>query len=120
MIGILNLKRFEIPSKNIYEKDIQDLGGKLESDVSLLKILSDVYPNFEWLPWKFSSCPQNYWSDLSNQRKFLDHISKQLHHKDFSDWYKLTNRVSLPTFKNIYKQGHPKNWRETRSLRQIQ
>src|SRR3989338_8200980 len=32
---------------------------------SLIKLLQDTYPNYEWLPWKFESkVNQGFWKDI--------------------------------------------------------
>ena len=70
---------------------------------SLYKVLSVVYPEYEWLPWKFSNCPRNFWDDEKNQRKFMDWVGKELKIKDMSDWYKVSYRVKLPWFCSLLK-----------------
>jgi hypothetical protein len=56
-------------------------------------MLSIVYSEHEWLPWQFVSCPNNYWDDVKNHRKFLEWASKQLNVKEFDDWYKVPAKV---------------------------
>lgn len=34
-------------------------------------IVSSLYPEHEWLPWRFSSPPRNWWTDFSLRRKYL-------------------------------------------------
>jgi hypothetical protein len=58
-------------------------------------LLSGVYPEFDWLPWKFEKTPKNFWVDMKNQRKFLDWAGKQLGIKEMSDWYKISSKVYL-------------------------
>lgn len=60
-------------------------------------LLSSVFPEYEWLPWKFAQCPKNYWNDDVNKKKFLDWAGKQLGVNEISDWNKITTKV----FKNI-------------------
>ena len=60
---------------------------------SLQSILQDLYPNYNWLPWKFENCPRNFWKDIQNQRKFLDWVGNQLNIKEMSDWYKVNPNV---------------------------
>ena len=62
---------------------------------SLSKLLANVYPEYEWLPWRFSKCPQNYWGDVNNQKKFVNWAGKELKIKELSDWYKVTNQVEI-------------------------
>jgi hypothetical protein len=59
-------------------------------------LLADVYPDYTWLPWKFTAIPRNYWENIQNQRKSVDWAAAQLNIKEMSDWYKITNAVTLP------------------------
>ena len=49
----------------------------------------EVYPEYDWLPWKFEKCPKKYWHDVKNERKFMDWAGKELNVKEMSDWYNL-------------------------------
>jgi hypothetical protein len=61
---------------------------------SPLRMLSTIYPEYDWLPWKFNEpCPPNYWESVNNQRKFIDWAGKQLSVKEMSDWYKVSKMV---------------------------
>ena len=75
-------------------KDLIKLGGQtllpLYSD-SLYKLLSTIYPEHEWLPWKFSQ--NTYWDDSGNWKEFFDYAASKLHIKEMSDWYKITAEV---------------------------
>jgi hypothetical protein len=68
------------------------LRAKYNGSISLL--LSNLYPEYDWLPWRFTFCPQSYWNDLKNQRKFVEWAGNQLNIKEMSDWYKVTTRVT--------------------------
>jgi hypothetical protein len=59
------------------------------------ELLSAVYPEQEWLPWKFDWISQTYWEDINNQRKFLEWAGKQLNIKEMSDWYKVKTGVRV-------------------------
>ena len=47
-------------------------------DGSLYQLLVAQYPTYDWLPWKFERVPRGYWSDISNQRKYMEWVSKEL------------------------------------------
>ena len=82
--------------RNLFEKDIFKLGGERLLTIhssSVSKVLSSVYPQYEWLPWKFDNCPRNYWGDVENQQKFVEWAGKELKIKEISDWYKVSNKV---------------------------
>jgi hypothetical protein len=71
-------------------------GSSLLKTNGLSQLLLEVYPNYSWLPWKFSSYPSNYWDDFKNQRKFMDWAGKEMKIKDMSDWHNVSFKVTLP------------------------
>jgi hypothetical protein len=52
-----------------------------------------LYTDFEWFPWKFDKCPQNYWDDVKNQRKFMEWAANELKIKENSGWYSIAVKV---------------------------
>jgi hypothetical protein len=80
-------------------QDIVKIGGysllKSKYNHSPSAMLRQVYSEYEWLPWKFDTCPTYFWDDPKNQRKFLEWASKQLSVKDMSDWYSVTYKVKI-------------------------
>jgi hypothetical protein len=79
-------------------KELVELGGSslLKSVGSIYSLVSEVYPDYDWLPWQFGIVPENFWNDMKNQRKFMDWASEELKIKEKTDWYKLTQGVTLP------------------------
>ena len=59
-------------------------------------MLKTLYPDYDWLPWKFTRAPTNFWDDIKMQRKYMDWLFTQLHLKDMNDWYKLSSKVINP------------------------
>jgi hypothetical protein len=79
--------------KDLYKSGAASiLNNKHHSSPSSL--LSTVYPDYDWLPWKFYTCPRHYWEDIKNQRKFMDWVGKQLSVQDMSDWYNVSFKVT--------------------------
>jgi hypothetical protein len=71
----------------------QDL-NKVGMKESLYQSISNIYPDYEWLPWKFQqNLPIGFWKDPVNQKKFVDWAATQFQIKDMSDWYKITQHV---------------------------
>jgi hypothetical protein len=68
--------------------------------------LVGVFPEYNWLPWKFAATPKNFWQDLKNQRNFMDWAGKQLNIKDMSDWYNVTQKVNLNFKLKVENQGY--------------
>ena len=65
----------------------------LAENTSLYNVISSVYPEYEWLPWRFEKVPKHYWDSLENQRKFIEWAGKELQIKEMSDWYNVSNKV---------------------------
>ncbi len=55
--------------------------------------MSSVYPEYEWLPWRFSQVTKGFWNDMKNQRNFMDWAGNQLNYKIREDWYKVSAKV---------------------------
>ena len=82
-----------------YKMNAEDIkkveGGKSflsQYSGSFFKLLTTVYPDYEWQPWRFINSPHNYWVDVNNQRKFMEWAGKELGIKELNDWYKLENQ----------------------------
>ena len=79
------------------EKDIYAIGGKTllrnKYDGTVYTLLSTVYPEYDWLPWKFHRTSRNTWKEQETTRKFLEWAGNQLGVKELSDWYKVSKKV---------------------------
>ncbi len=101
VIGTIFKERFWFQVENIFlklKKDIDDLGGgwllHAKYNGSIYLMLFSVYPDYEWLPWKFAQSPKFFWEDVKNQRQFMDWAGKQLGVESLEDWYNVSARVS--------------------------
>ena len=76
-------------------QDLEKFGGKhlLNKYNSLLALITSIYPQFDWIPWKFEKLPPNFWEDMKNQNKFLSFVSNKLSVLKPEDWYKIPQRV---------------------------
>jgi hypothetical protein len=76
---------------------LHDIGGgsllRAKHSGSPYSLLSEVYPEFDWLPWKFVKSPTNSWEIKKIQNKFLEYATEKLNIKESSDWYKVTRKV---------------------------
>eukprot|EP01125_Pyxidicula_operculata_P020777 TRINITY_DN7777_c0_g1_i1.p1 TRINITY_DN7777_c0_g1~~TRINITY_DN7777_c0_g1_i1.p1 ORF type:complete len:419 (-),score=47.22 TRINITY_DN7777_c0_g1_i1:95-1351(-) len=54
-----------------------------------VKILSDE----EWIPWKFSKVPQDFWEHHQNRLSYFEWLSEQLGYRSDEDVYKLTSSI---------------------------
>jgi hypothetical protein len=63
----------------------------------LSKILSTVYTNHVFLPWKFTQLPAKWWESAENKRSFFIWAAKQLGLASLDGWY----TVSLAKIKEL-------------------
>ena len=93
--------RTEEDKYNLSYKDFEDnngislLANYYNSSPSLL--LSSLYPEVEWIPWKFKQVPNNFWNDTNNHKVYVEWLYKELNFNCMEDWYS----VSRETF-DIY------------------
>lgn len=62
---------------------------------SLVKMLTTLYPDHEWLEWRFATSPRRWWNDAAHQRKYFDWAFKQLNLRSMDDWYSVTTALLL-------------------------
>jgi len=78
----------------IDKKSFCDVGGmRLLSKYgsSMWRLLSAVFPERKWLPFRFGRVPHDYWTSLDHQRDFLEFVAPQLNVKegDLDGWYQV-------------------------------
>eukprot|EP01114_Cavostelium_apophysatum_P023578 TRINITY_DN8925_c0_g1_i1.p1 TRINITY_DN8925_c0_g1~~TRINITY_DN8925_c0_g1_i1.p1 ORF type:complete len:571 (+),score=118.79 TRINITY_DN8925_c0_g1_i1:92-1804(+) len=75
---------------NVKQRDIKAFGGTgllCRYGRSLIRLLKDVYPQFDWKFWRFDRVPPGYWFIESFQRQFLDDFAQRYMIKNDEDWY---------------------------------
>ena len=78
--------------KLTHEKFIRYGGSGLLSRYgnSPSKVLLSLYPNHNWMMWKFERVPSGFWDSAKNKKLFLDWLSKELKLKQLDDWYRIS------------------------------
>jgi len=56
-------------------------------DGSLVSILKERYPEFDFHEWKFGSTPNNFWKKRTNRNRYLAWLEKELGISEKEDWY---------------------------------
>ena len=112
---------------SITQKDIYQHGGVSIIDSyynnSPSKALKSLYPEHQWLMWKFLFTPKHYKSQLmmddSEMEKFVNWLSKELSIDQLEDWYRVSvqqiqkyldiqsSKSLIQILKTVYKQH---NW----------
>ena len=59
-----------------------------------MKLITTLFPEYNWLPWKFNSVPNGYWNDKENQLKFMEWLFHELNFKLMTDWYNINAKVN--------------------------
>lgn len=65
----------------VEKADLQKLGGTRLMNIygdSLERTLAAVYPQHEFLPWKFKLASKKCWADKSNHRRFFETLAAEL------------------------------------------
>jgi hypothetical protein len=76
---------YQLKSSDIFKRGGSWLTTKYGN--MMRKILGSIYPEIDWLPWKFDYVPQPFWAEQKNQRNFLDWLSEELKLESIWDWY---------------------------------
>jgi len=75
------------------------IGGSslLRQYPTFMDLLSSVYPEHSWNPFKRSQVPHNYWKDVNHQRKWIHDLSNHLNITEINQW----NQVSAKDVTNF-------------------
>ena len=75
---------------NTHEKELWRY-LKLWFNSSPSQALQTVYPEHDWMPWKFERAPQGFWEKLENHRQFFDWSGTQLGYNALETFYSTRN-----------------------------
>ena len=59
------------------------------------KLFCNVYPNHNWLPWRFGVTTRSFWQDENNKKEYIKWLGNQLNIKDYNGWYNVTQHVCI-------------------------
>ena len=60
---------------------------------STFNLVRSLYPEQEWLPWKFNPVSPGFWKEKQNQINYMNWLSKILNVNNMEDWYQVTAKV---------------------------
>lgn len=64
---------------------------------SIYEMLRSVYPQYQWVPWKFHQMPRQIFKDDGILQDALRHVEVELRVTEPEDWY----RISLPQLEKL-------------------
>jgi hypothetical protein len=78
---------------------------------SPVSFVMNVFPDYNWLQWKFHITGLKFWQDKKNHKKFADWLGEEEGFKNEEDWYNITSEIIIKhggstLFLNYYK-GSP-------------
>jgi hypothetical protein len=91
---------YKITTEQISKK----YGGGLLSkyyDGSPYAFLKSIFPNYEWLGWKFKTSPYHFWN-LENEKQYAIWLGKELGYQGMEDWYNITRELIISNFGGGY------------------
>ncbi len=53
-------------------------------------VLSVIFPEYNWVPWKFNRVPTGFWDDIENHKKFFNWVAKEKNIQKPADWQRVT------------------------------
>jgi hypothetical protein len=62
-------------------------------DSSFRKFLKKIFPEYEWLEWRFTQTAKGYFDTFDNHTKFVEYLKQKLNYKTNKDWYKLSSEL---------------------------
>ncbi len=77
-------------------KDFYSLNGRSLLQLyneSPFQLLSSVYSDYEWLPWRFTTIPRGFTFTSSTRKSILEYLTKNLNIKGNSDWDTIKHEV---------------------------
>jgi hypothetical protein len=81
---------------NVTSAQLQHLGGAALIlhiyKVSVVDLVTSVYPEHRWMRWKFVRMGQRDWQDLNLQREYLSWAYNELKLKSLDDWYSVSKK----------------------------
>jgi len=52
-------------------------------------IVKTIYPEYEWVEWKFNQVQHGYWDDYQHQIQFAQSLGQKLNYTEPEHWYKI-------------------------------
>jgi hypothetical protein len=57
---------------------------------SIVKLMIDLFPEYDWHPWRFEKVPVDFWKSKENVKNYTEWLSNQLNILHWTDWSGIT------------------------------
>jgi hypothetical protein len=64
---------------SIRTQDIMNNDGKYVLEIfgnSIMEMLQRTFPEYPWIPWKFSKLPHGFWNRVGSEKQYLDYLAR--------------------------------------------
>jgi hypothetical protein len=58
---------------------------------SHFRLLKEMFPQHDWMEWKFKNAPQGFWQSKENIRRYIQWFEKEMKIQSPEDWYRITH-----------------------------
>ena len=65
---------YKISTKDIFNNNGRGLLKYY--NLSCIKLVTSMYPDYNWIVWKFNFVTNNYWQNKENQKKYIEWLGK--------------------------------------------
>ncbi len=79
---------YKLTTSIIYNNKGRDLINKYYHG-SHIKFLQTIFPEYEWLEWKFNRVPNGFWRNIENHKKYANYLGQILKYTKMEDWYNI-------------------------------
>lgn len=89
-LGYISMEQWYDVTREVIQK--HGGAGLLRSfyNDSPAKALQEIYPEHNWMPWKFRHVTKGLWDKRDHQKQFFEWLGKELGYHSMDNWYSVT------------------------------
>ena len=85
----------------IRKRDFDENHGQsllLQYGSSAILAVKDLFPEHEWLDWRFRNTPHGFWDQRKNRMCYMTWLGKQLGYQKWEDWYSISQKAFINNY----------------------
>ena len=67
---------------------------------TILGLLEDYFPQYDWLPWLMKPAPNSYWKERPNRLRYIRWLESELDISEKDEWYSVDKRAIMQNHGN--------------------
>ena len=80
---------YKVSAKNFKHNGANSILREYGSHINLIK---SIFPEYDWLEWKFTYVSKGFWKDVENCKIYMNWLGRKLGYKTLEDWYKVSGK----------------------------